>query len=69
VELARSVMTGSGPAADRESALAALDLWSTPRAETVERARRTVDQIEHAGGDWTFAKLTLANAALRQAAG
>ena len=69
VELARSVMTGAGPAADRAGALAALDDWSRPRREAVDRARRTVDEIAQAGGDWTFAKLTLANAALRQAAG
>ena len=31
-------------------------------------ACRTVDEIESGGGPWTFAKLTIANAALRELA-
>jgi glutamate dehydrogenase len=34
----------------------------------VRSAKRTVEDIENAGGGWTFAKLTIANAALRELA-
>jgi glutamate dehydrogenase len=37
--------------------------------ETAGAARRTIDDIESSGGPWTFAKLTIANAALRELAG
>ena len=66
VDLARSALADCASA---EDASAALDRWSGPRRDAVARARRTVAEIEAAGGDWTFAKLTIANAALRQAAG
>lgn len=53
-------------AGDEEaSAKAAVSSWAALRAETVRAARRTVEDIEQAGGGWTFAKLTIANAALR----
>ena len=38
------------------------------RREKADLARRTVDEIEASGGPWTFAKLTIANAALRELA-
>jgi glutamate dehydrogenase len=34
----------------------------------VQAARRTLDEIEGAGGEWSFAKLTIAHAALRELA-
>ena len=42
--------------------------WAALRRETVEAAKRAVEEIEAAGGGWTFAKLTIANAALRELA-
>jgi glutamate dehydrogenase len=50
---------------DEGSAKAATASWAALRADTVRAARRTVEDIEQAGGGWTFAKLTIANAALR----
>lgn len=50
---------------DEASAKAAVASWGALRAEAVRAARRTVEDIEQAGGGWTFAKLTIANAALR----
>ncbi len=64
-DLARAALAGAHPA---EPAPAALERWAAPRGEAVARARRTVAEIETGGGGWTFAKLTIANAALRQAA-
>ena len=66
VDLARAALTDAAPDEDAPTALAR---WSAPRQAAIERARRTVSEIEAAGGDWSFAKLSLANAALRQAAG
>ena len=64
-ELAGRVLASASPA----SAPAAVAAWLEPRALPVERARRTVEEIEAAGGGWSFAKLSIAEAALRQAAG
>jgi glutamate dehydrogenase len=50
---------------DELSAKAATASWAALRTETVRAAKRTVEDIEQAGGGWTFAKLTIANAALR----
>ncbi|MHB8284587.1 MAG: hypothetical protein ACYDD1_07915, partial [Caulobacteraceae bacterium] len=35
------------------------------RQEAMDRAARTFDEVEQAAGGWTFAKLTIANAAIR----
>ncbi|WP_374578453.1 NAD-glutamate dehydrogenase [Phenylobacterium sp.] len=67
----RAVMAEAGdPAAgaDPESADAAIAAWSAQRRETSEAARKAVEEIEAAGGPWSFAKLTIANAALRELA-
>jgi glutamate dehydrogenase len=48
-----------------EAAHAAITSWASLRHEAVEAARKAVEEIEAAGGPWTFAKLTIANAALR----
>jgi glutamate dehydrogenase len=50
---------------DEASAKAATTSWAALRTDTVRAAKRTVEDIEQAGGGWTFAKLTIANAALR----
>ncbi|MBO9707209.1 MAG: NAD-glutamate dehydrogenase [Caulobacter sp.] len=50
---------------DEVSAKAAVASWTALRADTVRAAKRTVEDVEQAGGGWTFAKLTIANAALR----
>jgi glutamate dehydrogenase len=50
---------------DEASAKAAVSSWGALRSEAVRAAKRTVEDIEQAGGGWTFAKLTIANAALR----
>jgi glutamate dehydrogenase len=50
---------------DELSARAAVSSWGALRADGVRAAKRTVEDIEQAGGGWTFAKLTIANAALR----
>jgi glutamate dehydrogenase len=50
---------------DEGSAKAAVSSWGALRSDAVRAAKRTVEDIEQAGGGWTFAKLTIANAALR----
>jgi glutamate dehydrogenase len=50
---------------DEASAKAAVNSWAALRTDGVRAAKRTVEDIEQAGGGWTFAKLTIANAALR----
>ncbi|MGI9169822.1 MAG: NAD-glutamate dehydrogenase domain-containing protein, partial [Caulobacteraceae bacterium] len=52
-----------------ERAGGAVAAWSAAHAEPVRVARRTVEEIEKAAGGWSFAKLTIANAALREMAG
>jgi glutamate dehydrogenase len=67
--LTRAVMDFAGaPQAGEsaESARAAVASWAALRRDAAEGARRTVEEIEAAGGEWTFAKLTIANAALRE---
>jgi glutamate dehydrogenase len=69
--LARAVMETSGrprAAAEAAGAHAAVDAWVAPRKDQVAAACRTLSDIEAAGGPWTFAKLTIANAALRELA-
>ena len=38
------------------------------RVDKLEATRKAIEEIEAAGGPWTFAKLTIANAALRELA-
>ncbi|MGE5500941.1 MAG: NAD-glutamate dehydrogenase, partial [Ignavibacteriales bacterium] len=45
---------------------AAVADWSARHAEPVQAVKHAVEDIEKAGGDWTFAKLTIVNAALRE---
>jgi glutamate dehydrogenase len=70
-QLARAIMDfAEGPkaAADPQKARDAVSAWTAQRTELAGVACRTVDEIEAAGGAWTFAKLTIANAALRELA-
>lgn len=54
--------------ATEQSAEAAVDAWIGERLAVVEGLRASVDQIEGSGSGWTFAKLTIANAAIRDVA-
>ncbi|RAK57369.1 NAD-glutamate dehydrogenase [Phenylobacterium deserti] len=70
-QLTQAVMdfSGAGQAGeDPERAREAVSSWSALRRDQVEAACRTLEEIEAAGGAWTFAKLTIANAALRELA-
>jgi glutamate dehydrogenase len=70
-ELTRAVMAFTGGAQAGEDDDAAKDAaasWAALRRDKADVARRTIEEIEAAGGGWTFAKLTIANAALRELA-
>jgi len=70
-DLTRAIMTfaGKSEAADEAvQARHAASAWTALRFDKVDVARRTIDEIEASGGPWTFAKLTIANAALRELA-
>jgi glutamate dehydrogenase len=49
-----------------EAAQAAIASWSALRHDRVRTALHTIETIEQAPGGWSFAKLTIANAALRE---
>ncbi|MDQ2861705.1 MAG: NAD-glutamate dehydrogenase, partial [Pseudomonadota bacterium] len=70
--LAGAVMAFAGKEQAEEAperAAGAVTAWSAARAEAVRVVKRTVEEIEKAPGGWSFAKLTIANAALRELAG
>jgi glutamate dehydrogenase len=68
--LAGAIMRHAGhPGTEASGDAEAVTAWSAAHAPIVRTARRTLDEIEKSGGDWTFAKLTIANAALRDLAG
>ncbi|THD57904.1 NAD-glutamate dehydrogenase [Phenylobacterium sp.] len=70
-DLTRTIMAFAGGAQAGEDANHARDAaaaWTALRPEKAHVARRTIDEIEASGGAWTFAKLTIANAALRELA-
>ena len=50
------------------TAEAAVDKWIGSHQATVEGVRNSVDEIEQSGAGWTFAKLTIANGAIREVA-
>jgi len=54
--------------ADEARAAQVVADWIGPRSATVEQVRRTIDEIEQGGQGWSFAKLTIANVALRDLA-
>ncbi len=67
--LARAVMAHAGTphAVDRpERDIAAVAAWSAAHAEPVRKAKAAIEEIEKSEGGWTFAKLTIANATLRE---
>ncbi|HEX3701046.1 MAG TPA: NAD-glutamate dehydrogenase [Phenylobacterium sp.] len=67
--LTRAIMAFSGSAQageDAEHAAKAVAAWAALRRDKAEAARRTIGEIDQAGGPWSFAKLTIANAALRE---
>jgi glutamate dehydrogenase len=65
--LARAVIAhAERPTEDAVSAVKAISAWAQPRKPALDRARATVDEVE-ATGAWSFAKLTIANTALRSA--
>jgi glutamate dehydrogenase len=49
-----------------EHARAAVASWASLHQESVRALRHVVESIEQSGGGWSFAKLTIANAALRK---
>ncbi len=70
-ELTRGLMAFAGSAqagADAEHARETATSWQALRRDKADAAVRTIDEIEASGGPWTFAKLTIANAALRELA-
>jgi len=68
--LTRAVARASDPEVGRSEAAAeaAVDAWIGHRLEVVEAMRASVDEIEQSGQGWTFAKLTIANATVREVA-
>ena len=68
-QVARAVMAfaGTPDAADTgEAAKSTVNSWAQVHSGPGRVVRKTVEEIEQAGGGWTFAKLTIANAALRE---
>ncbi|MFA7264645.1 MAG: NAD-glutamate dehydrogenase [Caulobacter sp.] len=68
-QVARAVMTFAGSpdsAIDNDAAKATVASWAQMHSGPGRGVRRTIEEIEQAGGGWTFAKLTIANAALRE---
>ena len=60
-------LAGDERAANAKAADKAVDVWAEPRRAAVDRARGLIADIENAAEGWTFAKLTIANAALKEA--
>ena len=68
--LTRAVVKASSVAVGASEAAAekAVDDWIGARQANVEGVRASVDEIEASGSGWTFAKLTIANSAIREIA-
>lgn len=64
VAKASNVSVGASEAAAEK----AVDDWIGPRQDSVLGVRASVDEIEASGSGWTFAKLTIANSAIREIA-
>ena len=58
----------AGDGADGARAAQVVADWIGPRSTIVDQVRRTIDEIEQSGQDWSFAKLTIATVALRDLA-
>ncbi|MFZ5668163.1 MAG: NAD-glutamate dehydrogenase [Pseudomonadota bacterium] len=70
-QVARAVIGFAGSpdaGADNDAAKATVASWAQMHSGPGRAVRRTIEEIEGAGGGWTFAKLTIANAALRELA-
>jgi glutamate dehydrogenase len=70
-ELTRGLMAFAGSAqagSDAEHARDTAASWRALRRDKADAAVGIIDEIEAAGGPWTFAKLTIANATLRELA-
>ncbi|CAN5118441.1 NAD-glutamate dehydrogenase [soil metagenome] len=67
VALTKAVAKASEPSvgAAEASAEAAVDGWIGSRQKLVDGLRASVDEIDASGMGWTFAKLTIANGAIR----
>ena len=57
---------GSQAGEDSARARAAVASWSSMNAQAAQAARQTLKEVEEAPGGWSFAKLTIANSALRE---
>ncbi|MBC7551323.1 MAG: NAD-glutamate dehydrogenase, partial [Cellulomonas sp.] len=70
VALTRAVAksTDASVGVSEEAAEAAVEKWIGPRQAVVEGVRASVDEIAASGSGWTFAKLTIANGAIRAVA-
>lgn len=51
--------------ADANAARAAVDAWAGQRKDAAESAKKILEDVQSALGGWSFAKLTIVNAALR----
>jgi len=67
--LTRAVMKFAGGVGGADDPKATLAGWSALHAVEVRKVQHTLSEIERAGGGWSFAKLTIANAALREVSG
>ena len=70
-QLTRAIMTyaGTAEAGDTDARAAeAVSTWSRLQPDHIRAARRIIEEIEIGAAAWTFAKLTIANAALRELA-
>ena len=68
-QVSRAIV-GSAEASDLDEAQAraVVASWVSQRSDQVRLAAHAIAEIEASGGAWTFAKLTIANAALRELA-
>jgi glutamate dehydrogenase len=68
--LARAVAAASPltVGANGKAAREAVQAFVAPRAKAFDKVKKTIDEIEQSGQGWSFAKLTIANAALRELA-
>jgi glutamate dehydrogenase len=67
--LTRAVMKFAGGPGGGDDPKATLAGWSALNAAGVRKVQHTLGEIDRAGGAWSFAKLTIANAALREVSG
>ena len=68
-QVTRAVMAFAGTpdsASSPDVAKTTVTSWAQMHSGPGRVVRKTIEEIEQAGGGWTFAKLTIANAALRE---